>query len=165
MAFVKNDNEKRYELTPEEYEEARKTFSNNLKNYYEDKTKHPCYGTHISQERKEKISKINKGNKYCVGRVISEETRKKISEANKRAYSQPGKYEELSKLRKGKGLLADNPNAKSVVRLSDGKIYDCMKIAALENNVNYSTFKTWVHKGKNFIYYSDWIKQQNLEEQ
>ena len=47
---------------------------------------------------------------------------------------------------------ANNPRAKKVKRLSDGKIYSCAKEAAKENNINYSTFKTWVQKGKNFIY-------------
>ena len=63
MAFASNSQEERYELTPEEYEEARKSFSNALKERYKNKENHPCYGTHISEERKKLISEINKGNK------------------------------------------------------------------------------------------------------
>lgn len=86
MAFTKNNSsqqEGRYELTPEEYEEARIAYSKGLKEYYKDKTNHPCYGTHLSEERKKFISEINKGNKYCLGRVLSEETKRKIGDANR----------------------------------------------------------------------------------
>lgn len=48
------------------------------KDKYKDKTKHPSYGTHLSEERKKHIGDINRGNKYSEGRIVSEETRKKI---------------------------------------------------------------------------------------
>ena len=71
MAFTRNKNQIRYELSPEEYEEARKMISKAMREKYKDPSQHPCYGTHISEERKAIISKANKGNKYCVGRVLS----------------------------------------------------------------------------------------------
>ena len=162
MAFTSNQYEKRYELTPEEYEEARKKFSTALKERYKNKESHPSYGTHISEERKRRISEANKGNKYCLGRVVSEETRKKISEANKNPSAEYRQY--LSDIRKGKGLRGENPNAKAVVRLSDGKIYPCMKDAAEDNNINYSTFRTRVRKQQGFIKYEDYIKIRNNNE-
>lgn len=69
MAFSKRDYQKRYELTPEEYEEARKAFSKAL-------TGHPT-----SDETKQKISEANKGRTY------SEETRKKMSDAQKQYFA------------------------------------------------------------------------------
>lgn len=155
MAFTKNKNQKRYELTPEEYAEARINFSQTLKEKYKDKTQHPCYGTHISEERKRKISEINKGNKYCVGRVLSQETKDKISKANSNPSLETRK--KMSEAQKKRQLIGgNNPRAKRVIRLSDNKIYSCAKEAALDNNVNYSTFKTWVQKGKNgFSYYEE----------
>lgn len=84
---------------------------------------------------------------------MSEETRRKISEANKNPSEEKRKH--MSEIRKGNGLRGTNPNAKKVIRLSDGKIYNCMKDAAEDNHVNYSTFKSWVHKGKDFTYYTE----------
>lgn len=83
MAFTRNKNQIRYELSPEEYEEARKMISKAMSEKYKDPSQHPCYGTHISEKRKEIISKANKGNKYCVGRVLSQETKNKIGNANR----------------------------------------------------------------------------------
>lgn len=164
MAFTKNQNQKehRYELTPEEYEEARIFFSDNLKKYYKDKTKHPCYGAHLSEERKQLISKINKGNKYCVGRVLSEETKRKIGDANRNP--SPETRAKMSASQKIAQAGAKNNRAKKVIRLSDGKIYEYGKQAAEENNINYSTFKYRIQNGRgDFMYYEDWLKQQNLE--
>lgn len=164
MAFTKNNEQKdqRYELTPEEYEEARIRFSNFMKEYYKDKTKHPCYGKHLSEERKAIISKANKGNKYCVGRVVSEETRKKISLAN----SNPSKEtrKKMSEAQKARNLNgANNPKAKAVIRLSDKKIYGSAKEAATENNINYSTFKARIHKKQgDFMYLEDYKKSNSL---
>ena len=162
MAFTKNNQQKnnRYELTPEEYEEARTNFSNVMKEYYKDKTKHPCYGMHISEERKQLISAINKGNKYCVGRVLSEETKKKIGDANRNPSLET--RAKMSTSQKIAQAGAKNSRAKKVIRLSDKKIYDYGKQAAEENNINYSTFKDRIHKGVgDFMYYEDWLKLQN----
>ena len=38
---------------------------------------------------------------------------------------------------KGKGLLSDNPNSKSVIRLEDGKVFKTIKEAAEELNISY----------------------------
>lgn len=146
MAFAKNEKEERYELTPEEYEEARITFSENLKKYYSKKENHPSYGRHLTEAHKKKISEANKGNKYCVGRVVSDETKKKISEANKNPSEETRK--KMSESQKARNLNGGrNPRARKVRRISDGKIYGCMKDAANDNNINYSTFKARMKKG------------------
>ena len=162
MSFIYNQYEKRYILTPEEYEEARITLSNLRKKKYQNKENHPSYGTHISEERKKKIGEVNKGNKYCLGRVMSDETRKKIGDANRNPSKETRK--KMSESRKGRGVGADNTNAKPVIRLSDGKIYGCAKDAALDNNFKYSTFKTAMRRdsNKNFAYYNEWMKQNNI---
>lgn len=38
---------------------------------------------------------------------------------------------------KNKGLLSENPNAKSVIRLEDGKIFKTIKEAAIDTGINY----------------------------
>lgn len=164
MAFGKNSytENSRYGLTPEEYEQVRKMFSNALKEYYKDKTNHPCYGTHLSEERKKLISEINKGNKYCVGRVLSDETKQKIGNANRNPSVETRK--KMSESQKIAQAGAKNSRAKKVIRLSDGKIYDYGKQAAEDNGINYSTFKTRIYRNSgDFMYYEDWLKQQNLE--
>lgn len=156
MAFTQNKSQKRQELSPEEYEEIRTALSTRLKDYYSDKTNHPCYGTHLSEERKKLISESNKGNKYCVGRVISEATREKISQAN--SNPSPETREKMSKAQKARNLNGgNNPRARKVIRLSDGKIYGCMKEAAEDNQLNYGTFKDQLYhnRNKNFAFYEE----------
>lgn len=99
------------------------------------------------------ISKINKGNKYCVGRVLSEETKRKIGEANKNPSAET--RAKMSASQKVAQAGAKNSRAKKIIRLSDGKIYDYIKQAAEENNINYSTLKARLQKGNNteFMYY------------
>lgn len=146
MAFVKNKHQQRYQITPEEYEEARKMVSNSRKELYKNKANHPSYGKHLSDETKQKISKANKNNKYCVGRIMSEETRKKISRANKNPSAETRK--KMSEAQKRRHLEGENnPRARKVRRISDGKVYGCIKEAALDNNINYSTLKSRLSKG------------------
>lgn len=161
MAFFKGKSGKRYELTPQEYEEAKISYSNMLKERYKNKENHPSYGSHISEERKRKIGETNKGNKYCLGRQLSEETKMKIGEANRNPSQET--RDKMSKSRKGKNLGGDNPNAKPVIRLSDGKIYGSRKDAAEDNCINYGTIKDWVRMCKNFMDYNKWLQQNNLE--
>ena len=76
MAFVKSESHQRYELTPEEYEEVKKSFSRAAKQRFENPNNHPNYGKHLSEETKRKISKANKN--------PSEKTRQKNSDAHKK---------------------------------------------------------------------------------
>lgn len=162
MAFMKPDHEDRYELTPEEYAEARQRLSGTMRRKYADKTAHPCYNTHLSEERKRQIGEVNKGNKYCVGRVVSRETRDKISEANRNP--SPETRKRMSDARKGKHVGSENSNAKLVIRLSDNKVYHCLKEAAEDNNINYSTFKTQVHRNRGFMKYDEYCKLHNYQQ-
>ena len=162
MAFAHNDDQsQRYALTPQEYEEARIIISNALKEKYKDPTQHPCYGTHLSEERKAFISQTNKGNKYCLGRVLSQETKDKIGNANRNpSLETRTKMSESQKARNLSG--GNNPRARKVIRIKDLKIYNCAKECAYDNDINYSTFKEWVRKSKNgFMYYDIYLQQQN----
>ena len=161
MSFMSNKyTDKRYTLTPEEYEEAKIAFSEMLKQRYSNKENHPSFGTHISEERKRLIGDINRGNTYCLGRVLSDETKKKIGDANRNPSDETRK--KMSAARKGKKLGSQNSNAKQVIRLSDKRVYGCAKEAALDNNQNYSTFKHNTQNGNGFMYYTQWLKENNL---
>lgn len=100
-----NDNQKWYELTSEEYEEARIAFVNSVSG-----ENHPMFGKHLSVETKRKISEAHKGQRH------SEEARRKMSEAHKgennHNYGKPMSNEQkrkLSELFKGTMCGIDNP--------------------------------------------------------
>ena len=159
MAFMSNEYEERCELTPEEYEEARTTFSSMLKKRYADKENHPSYGTHISEERKRIISEANKGNKYCVGRILSEETRRKISEANRNKGEETRRKQSASQ--KGRQAGAKNSRARKIVRLSDQKIFDCILDAANDLGVTRASISWRVAEKRGYLYYEDWLAQES----
>lgn len=162
MAFTYHNKNLGEKLTPEEYEAARLAVSKALKEKYKDPTNHPCYGKHISEERKQLISRINTGNKYCVGRMLSEETKKKIGDANRNPSNATRK--KMSESQKARNLNGkNNPRAKKVIRLNDMKIYDCAIDAAQENQITYSTFKARLQKKNEkwgFLYYEDYLLTQ-----
>lgn len=101
MAFMKKNDTKRYELSPEEYEEAKILLSkitkerlSNPENCYwygkqmpqeiRDKISRARTGISLSKETKEKLREINLGeNNPSFGLKRSKETRKKMSEARK----------------------------------------------------------------------------------
>lgn len=101
MAFIKSQKLKRYELTPEEYEEMKKalskTLSKNAKERLQDKTKHPMYGVHRygeenpfygkrhTEESKKKMSNSTIGvyagkNNPMYGKQHTNEARDKMSQ-------------------------------------------------------------------------------------
>lgn len=71
MSHIKDANQDRYELSADEYEEARIAFSNSLK------------GRPVSQQTRDKLRRINLGHK------VSEETRRKISDKAKERFADP----------------------------------------------------------------------------
>lgn len=92
MAFIKSDNQYRYELSPSEYEEIKTTISNIRSERYSGEQNpmygvhrygadNPNYGNRYSEETRLKIS-IAASNR-------SEETRKKMSESMKKRFSDP----------------------------------------------------------------------------
>lgn len=159
MSNMKGSSGKREELTSKEYEEAKIVFSNMQKKKFQNKENHPSYGTHISEERKRIIGNANKGNKYCVGRVVSEETRKKIGDANRNPSKETRR--KMGESQHKRQIGSNNSNAKRVIRLSDYKIYACGKDGAIDNDIKYKTFIQRTQKGKGFMYYDEWLKQNN----
>ena len=122
-------------------EEARKNMSNAQKERWTDELKEQMSKTQKdrwTEERKQKQSERSSGennpmfgvHRYgkdhpMFGKHHTEESKRKSSESHK-------------------GLQAGgkHPLAKKVIRLLDLKVYDCGKDAALDNNINYATFRT-----------------------
>ena len=79
MAHVKDKNQQRYKITPEEYEEARIAFGVAFSG-----ENHPNYGKHLSEETRKKIREAHKGeNNPMYGKCLSEEHKRKMSESLK----------------------------------------------------------------------------------
>ena len=86
MAWVKDNNQQRTKITPEEYEEVRKRYSEMASRRYSGKN-NPCYGRRHTEEEKKKMSEnhgkyFGESNHYY-GKHHSEEIRKKMSDNNK----------------------------------------------------------------------------------
>lgn len=53
------------------------------------------------------------------------------------------------------------PNRKQVIRLSDGYVYSCIADAAEDNGVSTQTIRKRCKTRKDFMYYNEWLTQQN----
>ena len=104
MAFPNNKVQERYEVTPEEYEEAKKAISKamfgrvvseetrqKLSEAHKGKNageNHPFYGKHHTEESKKKMSKnriyLSGENNPNYGKHLSEQAKQKISESNRK---------------------------------------------------------------------------------
>lgn len=185
MTNVKTNCQQRYQVTPEEYEKARITYSqmmtgeNNPSKSEETRKKkseaikgekNHNYGKPRSEATRKKISESHKG------KILSDETRKRISEAKtgenhpnygkhlseatRKKMSESAKAchtEEWKEAHRGK----NNPSAKKIIRLSDGTVYEYMGQAAYENNISISTLWRHCKQHKNFMYYDEWLTQRN----
>ena len=94
----------------------------------------PFYGKHHTEETKVKISESKKG------RPQSEESNKKRSESERGS---------------------NNPRARKVIRLIDFKVYDCLDYAAQDNNMHRDTIWKRCKKHNGFMYYDEFLTQQN----
>lgn len=113
MSHLKGKGQERYELTPEEYEEAKIMYSKRISELMKVQKageNNPNYGKELSEETRRKMSESRKGDKNPnYGNVYSEEFRQKISEAVKNSdkfKNRPPMSEEtrkkISEARKGK---------------------------------------------------------------
>ena len=234
MAFVKSDNQHRYELSPDEYEELKTTVSNmrsekysgeqnpmygvhrygadnpNYGNHYSDEVRQkisvaasnrseetrrkmsesmkkrfsnpincPTYGWHPSEETREKMSEsakarcteewkrnlseqkkelfANPENHPFYGRHHSEETKEKLRACNLGKVTSKDTKQKLSELLSG----GKNPRARKVIRLADLVVYDYLNKAAQENNMDKTTMRKYCLQHKDFMYYDEWLIQQN----
>lgn len=139
MCHVQSENQVRYEVTAEQYEEARIAFSKVRRN------------TKASEETKRKMAKAHAGeNNSFYGKRHTEETRQKIREkrklqicptlGKKRSLEQRRK---MSEIRKGMFANSKHPRAKKVV--CEEKIYGCVKECAEFYDINPITMRAWLN--------------------
>ncbi len=146
MAIVKGDNQDRYELTPEEYEDAKKSFS--------EMQRIRRIGSKASDETKSKMSIANKKrwssqeardtqSKKLTGRTFSAESIQKMKESAQRTHANQewkrkmreanlGKIvseetrKNMSNSHIGKSVGGDNPRAVSVYCPELNQSFDCI---------------------------------------
>ena len=81
MSIMNDNNNRTYEITSEEYEEAKKYYST-IKSLTMLGEKHPNYGKHLSEETRKKMSEAASGeNNHNFGKSMPDKIRKKISES------------------------------------------------------------------------------------
>ena len=118
MAFVKDKNQERYELTPEEYEEARiklsELTSRRMKELWQDdeyrkRTSEARKRENLSEETLAKLAEASRGRKHTEeekrkignvhrGKFVSEETRQKLSVSHRKVWeNQEYKEEQIRK--------------------------------------------------------------------
>ena len=154
--------DKEYEVTPEEYEEAKKAFSASISGEnsvwygtHRFGEQNPMYGKTHSQEAREKIrqaalnrseetlDKIRKRakerlsipeNNYMFGKRHSQETRKKLSDRAKERFQDPRSHPMFGVQRFGK----DNPRSRMVVCIETMIIYDSAQTASNKTGIDNS---------------------------
>ena len=82
-----------------------------------------CRPIHHTEETKRKLSEMRKGKKH------SKETKKKIGETSKGRYHTEETKRKLSEANKGKYRREKHPQAKKVLCITTGEIFNCIKDA------------------------------------
>lgn len=99
----------------------------------------------LSKETKDKISKSNSGKKFTNEHKQNlSETKKKTTLGENNSFYGKTHTAEFKEYRSKIRSSGGNPNAKRVINLETGVIYDCAKDAAKLININYGTFKSWL---------------------
>ncbi len=95
-------------------------------------------GINLTEEMKDNLSRINKGNKYNLGKTASEATRAKLSAAHKGKLHSDETKAKISAGNKGKVISQD-----SKIKMSASKIGDknCRSISVVINGVYYPSVR------------------------
>lgn len=126
----------------------------------------PWWNENTPQEKinewRKHMSEARSGEKNPMfGKHHTEETKQKIKISHLKENLSDKTLQRMSQSHKGLQVGGNNPRARKTIRLSDLKIYDCGKDAAKDNDINYSTFKKYCKLHKDFMYYDEWLAQQN----
>lgn len=127
-------------------DEFRKKVVNNLPDRSGDK--HPMFGYQWSYEQRKHMSEVKTG-KRCgedatfFGHKHTKETRELLSM--------------LAKQKTGE----NNPRARKIIRLSDGKVYGYLFGAAQDNGIGRNAMSVRCKKHNGFMFYDEWLTQQN----
>ena len=163
MMSVINDNQHRYELTPEEYEEAKiaisklklgkshsietiKKLSDAAKERLNNPENHPWYGRHHKEETKSKMSRSKKelysnvANHPMYGKHPTEESKEKNRQSHLGKKASEETRKKMSKSRKGRFLGENSPCSKKILQFNtDGEfIREFNSLHEIERILGYS---------------------------
>ena len=104
-------------------------------------------GKKLSVEHKEKLISSVKGKQQTKEHINKRKMFGSKNPAYGNKYFKNKKHTEIAKIkmskaRKGKNLLGENSNAKKVIDIISGNIYNSAKEVSMFLNINYSTFKS-----------------------
>ena len=165
MCHCTND-EAEYEVTPYEYEDARQRVSAFLSESRKGEN-NPFYGRSHSKESREKMSFKGENNPmYGVHRFGEDNPMYGVHRYGKEnpmygKHQSDESRKKISQSRIGKYCGSNCYNAKKIIRLSDLKIYGCGADAAKDNAVCRDTIYQRCRKHKDFMYYDEWLTEQN----
>lgn len=121
MAHCKRKDGERYECTPEEYEEARIAFKENISG-----KNSPMYGKHLSEEAKKKESESKKGK--CGGEK----------------HPMYGKHHTLESRKKMSQSKKGQPSPSRIKVECDGQIFESIEACAKFYDIEVGTMEAWL---------------------
>ena len=137
----------------------------------------PNYGKPRSDETKQKLSELRKGkftgeDSSFYGKKHTEEAKQKMSEKRKGKFTGEdnpfyGKKhtEETKKKISISNSRGNSTRARRIIRLFDLKVYDCLLDVMDDNKISKSTLIDRCKRQRDFMYYDEWIKQQDNKEE
>jgi hypothetical protein len=96
------------------------------------------------------LANLTNGGDGSKGCSPSQETRDKISNFHKGKPVTQESKDKMRKAKEGKYFLSNNPNAKKVINIETGEIFETAKEAALSINKIYGSFTWAIKHTKNF---------------
>lgn len=142
-------------ITAEHREKLRQAFiGRNVSNETREKIskavkgeKNGMFGRKYTDEEKEKISQKSSGRRHTQetkdkisdahkGKIVSDETKEKLSRAKTGKKLPPFSEQHIDKLREA-NLGGNNPQAKTLICLDTGEIYECIQEASRKTGIHY----------------------------
>ena len=130
----------------------------------------PNFGKHLSDRHKQKISRGNRG------KIFTKEHKFEIGKGNRGKIFTEERKHNISESKKGKFRGAESPNAKKVICVTTGEIFECMlSVSDKYPNINVCVVSQCCRKvqksaGKledgtpmQWQYYDDYLKNINME--
>lgn len=147
-------------------EETKRKLSEAMTGKYT-KENNPFYGHRHTEENKQimrdkALKRIEENGVPFKGQHHTEETREQMKQSSQKRWSRQEERERMRlQMKERMKNPEDNPRARKVIRLCDLKVYECMIYASQDNNVHVSTIRKYCKKHQDFMYYDEWITQQN----
>lgn len=98
------------------------------------------------------LSNLTNGGDGSKGCSPSKETREKIGNFHRNKIVSEESKNKMRKAKEGKFFLSENPNAKKVINIETGEIFNTAKEIAIELGIIYGSFTWSIRNTKNYKY-------------